>query len=59
MTDRSLMNRLERLEAEQPTTRPRIVWIESDETQDQALSRVDPLEPGEVPVFVGWNWSQD
>jgi hypothetical protein len=54
MTDRSLMNRLERLEADQTTTRQRIVWIEPDETQDQALSRVKPLEPCESPLFIGW-----
>jgi hypothetical protein len=54
MTDPSLMSRLERLERDQPATRQRIVWIEPDETQDQALSRIAPLEPGEVPILVGW-----
>jgi hypothetical protein len=50
----NLLSRLERLEREQPVTRQRIVWIEPNETQAQALSRVDPLERGETPVFVGW-----
>jgi hypothetical protein len=50
----NLLSRLERLEREQPVTRQRIIWIEPDESQDQALNRVDPLAPGESPVFVGW-----
>jgi hypothetical protein len=56
MTDRSLMGRLERLEAERPAARTRFVWMEKDDTQAQALSRVAPLGPRETPVFVGWNW---
>lgn len=50
----NLVSRLERLEREQPATRPRIVWVEKGDTQAQALSRVAPLEPGESPLFVGW-----
>jgi hypothetical protein len=50
----NLLNRLERLEREQPVTRQRIIWIEPDETQDQALGRVAPLESRESPLFVGW-----
>lgn len=49
-----LERRLDALERKQPTTRQRIVWIEQDETQDQALSRVAPLEAFETPLFVGW-----
>jgi hypothetical protein len=50
----NLLSRLERLAREQPANRQRIVWIEPDESQAQALSRVAPLEPDETPVFVGW-----
>jgi hypothetical protein len=54
MTDRSLKNRLERLEADQTVARTRIVWIEPDEAWAEALMRVPSLEPDEAPVFVGW-----
>jgi hypothetical protein len=54
----NLLSRLERLEREQLAKRQRIVWMENGDTQAKALSRVDPLEPGEIPVFVGWESSE-
>ena len=50
----NLLRRLERLKREQPVMRQRFIWIEPEETQDQALSRVAPLESDETPLFVGW-----
>jgi hypothetical protein len=50
----NLLSRLERLEREQPATRPRIIWIEPDETREEALRRSRPLEADEAPEFVGW-----
>jgi hypothetical protein len=49
----TLERRLEALERESGD-RVRFIWIEQGETQAEALRKAGPLEPGEAPVFVGW-----
>lgn len=47
-------SRLDKLETISGDARERLIWIEPGETRDQALSKAGALEPGEVPVLVGW-----
>jgi hypothetical protein len=49
-----LERRLQQLEQEMSDSRQRIIWTEPDESQEDALRRVRPLEPDEIPTFVGW-----
>jgi hypothetical protein len=56
MTDRSLMNRLEKLEAEQGARSCAIMWREQGETPKAAKERYELQHPGELakagPVLI-------
>jgi hypothetical protein len=61
MTDRNLMSRLEKLEAEQDTGSVAIIWREHGESAGAAKARYELQHPGELakagPVMV-LSWAQ-
>jgi hypothetical protein len=61
MTDRSLMSRLEKLEAEQNTGSVAIIWREQGETAEAAKERYELQHPGALanagPVMI-LSWAQ-